>query len=49
MLARTFDKEPKDVLHLIGYKSSFRTEAAIVQPELQLVCANGCGKRCPSR
>ena len=43
VLARTFDKETKMILHLIGYKSGFRAETAIIKPKLQLVCANDAG------
>ena len=44
VLARTFDKDKKIYCGLIGYKSGFRIETAIIQPELQLVCANDAGK-----
>ena len=43
VLARTFDKERKTIFHLIGHKSALRAETAIIQPELQLVCANDMG------
>ena len=33
----------EEILHLIGYESGFRTETAIIQPELHLVCANDAG------
>ena len=28
---------------MIGHESGFRTETAIIQPELQLMCANDAG------
>ena len=43
VLARTFDKERKMYCSLIGHKSGFRAQTAIIQPELQLVCANDTG------
>ena len=49
VLARTFDKEVNTYSHLIGYESGFRTETAIIQPELQSGVRQRCGKRCPSR
>ena len=37
------EERKEEILHLIGHKYGFGIEAAIIQPELQLVCANDAG------